>query len=133
MKGLLFSLEGEARRWFDRLHASSVRGYDAFVTILKGQWSAKMDGRFLLNQLFEIRKKENVTVQEFNLRFDRIVASVPDTIRTKDQALLNHYLNTFDGCLGYHLKEKNPADLKIAQDNAQKAEANAMSMGKQIF
>ena len=59
MRGFLFSLEGEACRWFDRLLSSSIGGYDAFVTILKIQWSAKMDGKFLLNQLFEIKKKEN--------------------------------------------------------------------------
>ena len=72
-------------------------------------------------------------LSDFNLRFDKTVASVPDTIRPKDQALLIHYLNTFDGWLGYHLKEKNPTNLKIAQDNARKAKANAVSMGKQNF
>ena len=54
-RGLLFSLEGEARRRFDRLPASSIGGYDAFLTILKGQWSTKLDRRFLLNQIFEIK------------------------------------------------------------------------------
>ena len=90
-----------------------------------------MDGKFLLNQLFEIKKKENEIIQEFKLSFDKVVASVPNTIRPKDQALLIHYLNAFDGWLGYHLKEKNPTDLKHAQDNARKAEANVVSMGKQ--
>ena len=51
MRGLLFSLEGEARRLFDRIPASSIGGYVAFVTILKGQWSANLDGIFLVNQL----------------------------------------------------------------------------------
>ena len=101
MRGLLFLLEGEARRWFDRLVALSIGGYDSFVTILKGQWSAKLDGIFLLIQLFEIKKKENESVQEFNLRFNRTVPSVPDTIIPKYQALLIHYLNAFDGWLGY--------------------------------
>ena len=86
-----------------------------------------MDGTFLLNQLFEIIKKEKEFVQEFNLRFDRTVASVPDTIRPKDQAHLIHYLNAFDGCLGYHLKDKNLTDLKIYQYNAQKVEENTVS------
>ena len=133
MRGLLFSLEGEAYRWFYRFPALSIGGCDAFVTILKGQWSTKLDDRFLLNQLFEIRKKENETIQEFILRFVNIVASVPDTIKPKDQALLIHYLNAFDEWLGYHLKEKNPADLKHTQDNARKAKANVVSMDKQNF
>ena len=54
---------------------------------------------------------------KFNLRFEKIVASVPNTIKHKYQALLIHYLNAFDGWLGYHLKEKNPTDLKHAQGN----------------
>ena len=32
MRGLFVSLEGEARRWFDRFSAPSIDGYDAFVT-----------------------------------------------------------------------------------------------------
>ena len=32
MRGLLFSLEGDVRKWFDRLPASSINGYDHFIT-----------------------------------------------------------------------------------------------------
>ena len=31
MRGILFSLEGDVRKWFDRLPASSINGYDHFV------------------------------------------------------------------------------------------------------
>ena len=31
MRGLLFSLEEDARKWFDRLLASSINGYDHVV------------------------------------------------------------------------------------------------------
>ena len=81
MRGLFASLEGDARKWFDRLPASSIIGYDVFTEKLKHEWSVKLDGRFLLNQLFEIKKKENEFVHEFNLRFNKLVASIPNNIR----------------------------------------------------
>ena len=90
-------------------------------------------GKFLLHQLFDIKKKENETVHEFNIRFDKTVGNIPEEIKPKDQAIVIHYLNAFEGWLGYHLKDKNPNDLKIAQFNAKMAEQNAASMGKQNF
>ena len=71
-----------------------------------------------MHQLFDIKKRENVTVHEFNMRFDKTVGNITDEIRPKDQAIVIHYLNAFDGWLGFNLKDKNPNDLKIAQFNA---------------
>ena len=42
-------------------------------------------------------------------------------------------MNAFDCWLGYNLKDKNPNDLKTAQFNANMADQNAESMGKQHF
>ena len=112
MRGLLHSLEGDVRKWFDRLPASSINGYDNFVTKLNSDWSHKLDGKFLLHQLFDIKKRENEAVHEFNLTFDKTVGNIPNEIRPKDQAIVIHYLNAFDGWLGFNLKDKNPNDLK---------------------
>ena len=92
-----------------------------------------MDGKFLLHQLFDIKKRENETVHEFNLRFDNTVGNIPNEIKPKDQAIVIHYLNAFDGWLGFNLKDKNPIDLKTAQFNAKMVEQHATSMGKQNF
>ena len=59
-----------------------------------------MDGRFLLHQFFEIKKKENETIHAFNIYFDKIVSNILDDIRLEDQAILIHYLNSFDGWMG---------------------------------
>ena len=67
MRGLMASLEGEAKGWFDRFLASSIDGYDSFTKKLKEGWSAKPNNRFLLNQLFKIKKKESKSVHEFNI------------------------------------------------------------------
>ena len=133
MIGLLHSLEGDVRKWFDRLPASYMNGYDNFVTKLNSDWSHKLDGKFLLHQPFDIKKRENETIHEFNLRFDKTVGNITDEIRPKDQAIIIHYLNAFDSWLGYNLKDKNPNDLKTAQLNAKMAEQHATSMGKQNF
>ena len=126
-------MEGDVQKWFDRLHASSINGYDNFVTKLNSDWSRKLDGKFLLHQLFDIKKKENEIVHEFNIRFDKTVGNIPKEIKPKDQAIVIHYLNAFDGWLGYNLKDKNLNDLKTAQFNAKMVEQNAASMGKQNF
>ena len=114
MKGLLASLEGDIRKWFDRLLASSIDGYDNFVSKLNSDWSRKLDGKFLLHQLFDIKKKENETVHEFNIRFDKTVGNIPEEIKPKDQAIVIHYLNAFEGWLGYNLNDKNPNELKTS-------------------
>ena len=102
MRGLFASLEGDAHKWFDRLPRSSITRYDVFTEKLKHEWSVKLDGRFLLNQLFEIKKKENEFVHEFSLRFEKLVASIPNNIRPPQQGVLIHYLNAYEGYLGYH-------------------------------
>ena len=107
MRGLLHSLEGDVQKWFDRLPASSINGYDHFVIKHSNDWSHKLDGKFLLHQLFDIKKRENEAVHEFNLRFDKTVGNIPNEIRPKYQAIINHYLNAFDGWLGFNLKDKN--------------------------
>ena len=89
MRGLLYSLEGDVRKWFDRLPASSINGYDHFVTKLNSDWSHKLYGKFLLHQLFDKKKRENETVHEFNLRFDKTVGNIPDEIRPKTKRLLS--------------------------------------------
>ena len=67
MRGLPHYLEGDVRKWFDKMPTSSIDGYDNFVAKLNSDWSHKLDGKFLLHQLFDIKKKENETVYEFNI------------------------------------------------------------------
>ena len=71
--------------------------------------------------MFEVKKKENETIHEFNLRFDKLVSNVLQDLRPTAQAILILYLNAFEGWFGLNLKEKNPNDLKTAQTWAKKA------------
>ena len=133
MVALKASLEGDARGWFDRLPPGSVHGYDTFTKKLIEYCSSKLDNRFLLNDLFEVTKKENEKIQDFNLIFDKLVSNVPQDLRPTKQVIVILYLNAFEGWFGLNLKEKNPNDLKTAQTWAKKAEANIASMGKKEF
>ena len=81
MVALKASLEGDAKSWLDRLSLGSVDGYDTFTKKLIEDWSSKPDNRFLLNQLFEVKKKENETIHEFNVQFDKLVSNVPQDLR----------------------------------------------------
>ena len=58
MVSLKASLEGDARSWFDRFPLGSVDGYNTFTRKLIEDWSAKPNNRFLLNQLFEVKKRK---------------------------------------------------------------------------
>ena len=109
----------------------SIDGYDTFTRKLIEDCLDKPDNRFLLNQLFEVKKKENETIHEFNIRFDKLVSNVPQDLRPTAQAILILYLNAFEGWFGgLNIKEKIPNDLKTAQNWAKKVEANISSMGK---
>ena len=81
MVALKSSLEGDAEGWFARLLPGSVDGYVIFTKKLIEDWSSKPDNRFLLNQLFEVKKKENETIHEFNVPFDKLVSNVPQDLR----------------------------------------------------
>ena len=107
-------MEGDARGWFDRLPAGSIDGYDNFTKKLIEDWSSKPDNRFLLNHLFEVKKKVNETIHEFDVRFDKLVSNVPQDLRSTEQFILILYLNSFEGWFGLNLKKKNPNNLKIA-------------------
>ena len=58
MVALKSSFEGDSRGWFDKLPLGLVDGYDTFTKKLIEDWSSKPNNRFLLNQLFEVKKKK---------------------------------------------------------------------------
>ena len=58
MVSLKASLEGDSRSWFDRFPPGSVDGYNNFTRKLIEDWSTNPNNRFLLNQLFEVKKRK---------------------------------------------------------------------------
>ena len=73
---------------------------------------------------------ENETIDEFNTKFRRVVADLPREIKPRDASILISYIEAFTGDLRYQLRDKDPVDLKTAQDLAKKIERNMQSSGK---
>ena len=74
----------------------------------------KKEPRHLLAALHNIKKMENETIDEFNTKFKCVVADLPREIKPRDASILIYYIEAFTGDLRYQLKDKEPADLKIA-------------------
>ena len=60
------------------------------------QWDIRKDGRLLLAELHEIKKKENETVR-FNLKFHKLIDKMPNEVKPKNGAVLLYYVNVFEG------------------------------------
>ena len=69
-------------------------------------------------------------MDEFNTKFRRVVADLPRDIKPSDASILISYIEAFTGDLRYQLRDKDPVDLKTAQDLAEKIERNMQSSGK---
>ena len=67
---------------------------------------------------------DNETMDEFNTNFRHVVADLPNEIKPKDASILIYYIKAFTSDLRYQLRYKDPADLKTAQDLAEKIEKN---------
>ena len=69
-------------------------------------------------------------MDEFNTMFRRVVVDLPNEINPKDASILISYIEAFTGDLRYQLRDKEPTDLKIAQELAEKIEKNMQSLSK---
>ena len=59
-----------------------------------------------------------------------MVKSLDKKVRPLDDAILIHYMESFDGEIRYQLRDKEPTDLKDAQKKAIKIERNMQAFGK---
>ena len=57
-------------------------------------------------------------------------ADIPKEIKPKDASILISYIEYFTGDLRYQLRDKEPTDLRTAQELANKIENNMQSSGK---
>ena len=90
----------------------------------------KKEPKHLLAALHNIKKMENETMDEFNTKFRRVVADLPNKMKPKDASILISYIESFTGDLRYQLRDKELANPKTAQELAEKIEKNMQSSGK---
>ena len=55
-----------------------------------------------------MKKKENETVKEFDVKFENLLQQTPNNIRLENEHLLFLYINSFLGHFGFMLKETTP-------------------------
>ena len=69
-------------------------------------------------------------MEEFNKKFNDLVKSLDKKVRPPDDAILIHYMESFDGEIRYQLIYKEPTYLKDARKKATKIERNMQASGK---
>ena len=69
-------------------------------------------------------------MDESNTKFRHVVVDLPRDIKPKDASILISYIEAFTGDLRYQLRDKEPANLKTAEELAEKIEKNMQSSGK---
>jgi hypothetical protein len=65
--------------------------------------------------------------QEFHTRFEGLLQRIPPSHQPKDDYLIHLYTRSFNGQLGYLLRDKNPQSIQEAQELATKIEGNLLS------
>jgi hypothetical protein len=68
----------------------------------------------LLTALHTIKKNENETMEEFNKKFNDLITSLYKDIKPPDTSIFIYYIEAFNGEMRYQLRDKEPANLKLA-------------------
>ena len=66
--------------------------------------------------MYQIKKKDNETLIEFNMIFQSRLDKIPDNAKPIYIVVLTFYLNAFDAQFGLSLKQKEPADLQDSME-----------------
>jgi hypothetical protein len=133
MKLFSFSLEENSKSWYNGLPTNDIRTWkyvhDAFIK----RWGINKDGKMMLTQLHGMKKIDNKSVRDFDEIFDKLVKEFPDYFGLRDDAILFHYTNAFDGQFGFMLRYKSPNTLEIAKKNVSNIEENVLSSKEKPF
>lgn len=66
----------------------------------------------MLNEFNTIRKNQNESATEFNMRFQKGMHKLFQVMRLDDNVCLTTYFNAFDGKMRYLLRDKEPRTLR---------------------
>lgn len=114
-------------RWYLSLPDGSIKTMDRLEELLIRRWSIKEDPNMLLTRLYGIAKRENESIREFHTRFEAAIQRIPPSHQLKDDYLIHIYTRSFNGQLGYLLRDKNPQSIQEAQEIATNIEGNLLS------
>jgi hypothetical protein len=127
MKLFSATLYDASRHWYLSLPNGSIKTMDRLEEAFLKIWSVKEDPNVLLTRLNNLAKYENESIQEFHTRFETSLQRIPTSHHPKDDYLVHVYTRSFNGQLGYLLRDKNPQSIQESQDLATKIEGNLLS------
>jgi hypothetical protein len=127
MKLFSATLYDASRRWYLSLPDGSIKTMDKLEEAFLKRWSIKEDPNMLLTRLNNLAKYENESIREFHTRFETLLQKIPASHHPKDDYLVHIYTKSFNGQLGYLLRDKNPQSIQEAQELATKIEGNLLS------
>ena len=130
MKLFILSLEEDALDWFTEQDDDKLKTLQEILDAFNERWGDRKEACFFFVALHASQKNENETMEEFNKKFNDLVKSIDKKVRPPDDAILIHYMESFDGEIRYQLRDKEPTDLKDAQKKAIKIERNMQASGK---
>jgi hypothetical protein len=128
-KCFALSLKKDARKWFTGLPDNSINSLDGCRDTFFSRWLERRDSRFLLNALTNMKRNENETIDEFNLRFNKIIQDIPHDHQPTPTTILLYYLNAFQGQMSFFLNQAKPIDLMDAKAKAKSIEDNLVLSG----
>jgi hypothetical protein len=127
MKLFSATLYDASRHWYLSLPDGSIKTMDRLEEVFLKRWSIKEDPNMLLTRLNNLAKYENESIREFHTRFETLLQRIPASHHPKDDYLIHIYTRSFNGQLGYLLRDKNPQSIQEAQELATKIEGNLLS------
>jgi hypothetical protein len=127
MKLFSATLYDASRRWYLSLPDGSFKTMDRLEEAFLKRFSVKEDPNMLLTRLNNLAKYENESIREFHTRFETLLQRIPTSHHPKDDYLIHVYTRSFNGQLGYLLRDKNPQSIQEAQELTTKIEGNLLS------
>lgn len=124
MKLFVLSLEDEASEWFQDQDNKIFKDLKGIIEAFDYRWGDRKDSYALLSALHSSHKEENENIEDFNKRFNDIIRNLPLNIQPPDASLVIYYIQAFDEDMSYLIRDKEPNDLKDAQNKAIKIDKN---------
>jgi hypothetical protein len=105
MKLFSATLYDDTTHWYLRIPDDSIKTMDRLEEVFLKRWSIKEDPNMLLTRLNTLWKHENESIWEFHTRFETFLQNLPASHHPKDDYLVHIYTKSFNGQLGYLLRD----------------------------
>jgi hypothetical protein len=108
MKSFSTTLYDASSSWYLSLPDGSIQTMDRLEEAFLKRWSVKEDLNMLLTRLNNLAKYKTESIREFHTRFETLLQRIAKSHHPKNDYLVHVYTRSFNGQLGYILRDKNP-------------------------